>query len=74
MFLCEKTKYLIQNKIFSEFRYRSKLKGFSVEFDHFSPIDEGKIKKFNIDNIYQLIKTHRNNKFYDKIKFIFKEI
>ena len=73
MFLCEKTKYLIQNKIFSEFRYRSKLKGFSVEFDHFSPIDEGKIKKFNIDNIYQLIKTHRNNKFNDKNRINFEQ-
>ena len=73
LFLCEKTKYLIQNKIFCEFRTRAKLKGFSVEFDHYSPIDEGKIKKFNIDNIYQLIKTHRNNKFNDKNKMSFEQ-
>jgi len=65
-FLCEKTKYLIQNKIFCEFRTSEKLKGFSVEFNHYSPIDEGKIRKINIDTMYQLIKTHRNNKYNDK--------
>ena len=66
IFLCEKTKNLIQNKIFSEFRISYQLKGFSVKFNHYSPIDEGKIRKITIDSIYQLIKTHKNNKNNDK--------
>ena len=73
MFLCEKTKNLIQNKIFCEFRISSQLKGFSVEFNHYSPIDETKIRKINIDSMYQLIKTHRNNKFNDKNKINFEQ-
>ena len=68
MFLCEKTKGLIQNKIFCEFRTSQQLKGFSVEFAHYSPLDEAKIRKINIDSMYQLIKTHRNNKYDDKSK------
>ena len=66
IFLCEKTKNLIQNKIFSEFRISYQLKGFSVKFNHYSPIDEGKIRKITIDSIYQLIKTHKNNKTNEK--------
>ena len=73
MFLCEKTKNLIQNKIFCEFRISLQLKGFSIQFNHFSPIDEGKIRKINIDSIYQLIKTHRNNKYNDKSKMNFEQ-
>ena len=67
IFLCEKTKNLIQNKIFCEFRISYQLKGFSVKFNHYSPIDEGKIRKITIDSIYQLIKTHKNNKTNEKI-------
>ena len=66
IFLCEKTKNLIQNKIFCEFRISYQLKGFSVKFNHYSPIDEGKIRKITIDSIYQLIKTHKNNKINEK--------
>ena len=66
IFLCEKTKNLIQNKIFSEFRISVQLKGFSIKFNHYSPIDEGKIRKITIDSIYQLIKTHKNNKTNEK--------
>ena len=66
IFLCEKTKNLIQNKIFCEFRISYQLKGFSVKFNHYSPIDEGKIRKISIDSIYQLIKTHKNNKINEK--------
>ena len=67
IFLCEKTKNLIQNKIFCEFRISYQLKGFSIKFNHYSPIDEGKIRKISIDSIYQLIKTHKNNKTNEKI-------
>ena len=73
MFLCEKTKNLIQNKIFCEFRISQQLKGFSVKFNHYSPLDEGKIRKITIDTIYQLIKTHRNNKYNDKSKINFEK-
>ena len=73
MFLCEKTKNLIQNKIFCEFRISLQLKGFSVKFNHYSPLDETKIRKINIDSIYQLIKTHRNNKTNDKNKINFEQ-
>ena len=73
MFLCEKTKNLIQNKIFCEFRISMQLKGFSVKFNHYSPLDEGKIRKLNIDSMYQLIKTHRNNKYNDKNKMSFEQ-
>ena len=66
IFLCEKTKNLIQNKIFCEFRISYQLKGFSIKFNHYSPIDEGKIRKITIDSIYQLIKTHKNNKTNEK--------
>ena len=66
IFLCEKTKNLIQNKIFCEFRISMQLKGFSIKFNHYSPIDEGKIRKITIDSIYQLIKTHKNNKTNEK--------
>ena len=66
IFLCEKTKNLIQNKIFCEFRISYQLKGFSIKFNHYSPIDEGKIRKITIDSIYQLIKTHKNNKINEK--------
>ena len=73
MFLCEKTKNLIQNKIFCEFRISMQLKGFSVKFNHYSPLDEGKIRKLNVDSLYQLIKTHRNNKYNDKNKMNFEQ-
>ena len=61
LFLCEKTKNLIQNKIFCEFRINRGLKGFSISFDHFSPIDEKNNKKMSMELIHQLIKTRRNN-------------
>ena len=73
MFLCEKTKNLIQSKIFCEFRISQQLKGFSVKFNHYSPLDEGKIRKINLDSVYQLIKTHRNNKYNDKTKINFEQ-
>ena len=62
LFLCEKTKNLIQNKIFCEFRINRGLKGFSISFDHFSPIDENNNKKMSMEIMNQLIKTRRNNK------------
>ena len=59
IFLDEITKNLIQNKIFCEFRINKELKGFSVTYDHFTPIDEMTNKKINLDLI---IKTHRKPK------------
>ena len=60
IFLCEKTRNLIQNKVTCEYRLNMELKGFSVKFDHFSPIEYTK-KTLTEDEIFKLIKTHRNN-------------
>ena len=59
MNICENTKNLIQNKIFCE------KKSDSSNIEYFRPIDstdENKDKKISLESLYQLIKTHRNNR------------
>ena len=59
IFLDENTKNLIQNKIICEFRINKELKGFSVTYDHFTPVDDMIFKKINLNLI---IKTHKKPK------------
>ena len=63
MSVCENTKNLVQNKIFCEMHTSNK--GDNPNFEYYIPIDstdENKDKKISLESIYQLIKTHRNNR------------
>ncbi|MCQ2816834.1 MAG: hypothetical protein MJ252_06175 [archaeon] len=51
IFLCEKTRAAIMNKIETKFRLSAGLKGFSVKFEHFSPE--------NIENFKYLIDQNK---------------
>ena len=63
MNICENTKNLVQNKIFCEMHISNKNDGQNIEY--YTPIDstdENKDKKISLESLYQLIKTHRNNR------------
>ena len=59
IFVCEKTKDLIQNKIFCEMVKMSDIK---LKKNVYSPVDDIEPMKLTLEAIYQKIKTHRNNK------------
>ena len=63
MNICENTKNLVQNKIFCEMHTLNRNDDTSMEY--YTPIDssdENKDKKISLESLYQLIKTHRNNR------------
>jgi adenylate cyclase 10 len=64
MNICENTKNLIQNKIFCEM-HSTINKNDTTSIEYYTPIDsndENKDKKISLESLYQLIKTHRNNR------------
>ena len=61
--ICENTKNLVQNKIFCEMHTLNK--NDLQKEEYYIPIDsndENKDKKISLESLYQLIKTHRNNR------------
>ena len=61
--ICENTKNLVQNKIFCDMNTLTRNDGSTIEC--YTPIDssdENKDKKISLESLYQLIKTHRNNR------------
>ena len=61
--VCENTKNLVQNKIFCEMHISNRIDLQNMEY--YTPIDsneENKDKKISLESLYQLIKTHRNNR------------
>ena len=61
--ICENTKNLVQNKIFCEMHTLNK--NDLQKEEYYTPIDsndENKDKKISLESLYQLIKTHRNNR------------
>ena len=60
--ICENTKNLVQNKIFCEMHTLNRNEQSIECYTPIDSTDENKDKKISLESLYQLIKTHRNNR------------